>query len=86
VGRQAFVQFISGAAQGASDADPLRTTWDVHRVAYTADGRWAFARITAHVPRSDGSRELLVEQTLAYGIDEDGLISGIEVFWRDPRS
>jgi hypothetical protein len=30
-------------------------------------------------------RELLVEQTLAYELDENGLISRIEVFWGDPR-
>lgn len=53
--------------------------WDVHCVAYTHDRRSAFARVTAHVPRS--GRKLRIEQTLAYEIDENGLVSSIEVFW-----
>ena len=75
---------MAGGEQRTSDDDQQRTTWDVHCVVLTDDSRSAFARITAHVRR--GSRELRIEQVLAYQIDESGLISGIEVFWRDPRS
>ena len=82
VGRDAYVEFMAGGEQPTSDDD--RPTWDVHCVAYTDDGRSAFARVTAHVPQGD--RELRIEEVLAYQIDESGLISGIEVFWRDPRS
>jgi hypothetical protein len=81
VGRDAYVDLMAGHGQPAS-AD-VRTTWDVHCVAYASGGRSAFARITAHVPRT--GRELQIEQTLAYTLDEDGLVSRIEVFWRDPR-
>ena len=83
VGRDAYVDLMAGGEQRTSDENRDRTTWDVHCVAYTHDRRSAFARVTAHVWHSD--RELRIEETLAYEIDEDGLISGIEVFWRDPR-
>jgi hypothetical protein len=84
VGRDAYVELMASAKQPTPDDDRHRTTWDVHCVAYTQDRRSAFARVTAHVPQGD--RELRIEQTLAYKIDENGLLSGIEVFWRDPRS
>jgi hypothetical protein len=83
VGRDAYVELMSGAGQRASDRDRRRTTGDVHRVVYSEDRRSAFARVTAHVPRED--QEMMIEQTLAYEIDDNGLISRIEVFWRDPR-
>ena len=86
VGRQPYVELMAGAEPRASDDGHDRTTWDVHRVVYADDRRSAFARITAHVFRSDIGRELRVEQTLAYELDADGLITRIEVFWRDPRS
>ena len=55
---------------------PVRTTECTH-----ADAR------SGHRPvfRGDSERELRIEETFAYKIDEDGLISVIEVFWRDPR-
>ncbi|HTL84394.1 MAG TPA: nuclear transport factor 2 family protein [Acidimicrobiia bacterium] len=84
VGRDAYVELMAGGEPPTPDDDRHRTTWDVHCVAYTQDRRSAFARITAHVPQ--GGRELRIEQTLAYEIDENGLISLIEVFWRDPRA
>jgi len=84
VGRDAYVELMASGPQQTSGDDQQRTTWDVHCVVYTDDSRSAFARVTAHVPR--GSRELRIEQVLAFQIDESGLISKIEVFWRDPRS
>jgi hypothetical protein len=84
VGRDDYVELMAGGEQRTSDDDQQRTTWDVHCVVYTDDSRSAFARVTAHVPRR--SRELRIEQVLALKIDESGLVSGIEVFWRDPRS
>jgi hypothetical protein len=83
-GRDAYLELMSGAGQEASDRDRRRTTWDVHRIAYSEDRRSAFARVTAHVPHG-GDQDLLIEQTLAYEIDKNGLISRIEVFWRHPR-
>ena len=84
VGRDAYVELMTGGAPALPTDDRHRTTWDVHCVAYTDDRRSAFARVTAHVPHS--GRELRIEQTLAYQLAENGLISRIEVFWRDPRS
>jgi hypothetical protein len=82
VGRDAYVELMAGDWRDASDPRP-RTTWDLHRVAYSADRRSAFARVTAHVSQDD--RDLQIDQTLVYDLDEDGLISRIEVFWRHPR-
>ena len=79
IGRDAYVEQMSGGASSASD-DRQRTTWDVHDIAYARDGRTAFARITARMPRPHG--EVLIEQTLAFKLRADGLISKIEAFWR----
>jgi hypothetical protein len=84
IGRDAYVKLMRGDEHSRSEGDTDRTTWDVHRVVYARDRRSAFARVTAHVPHE--GRDLLIEQTLAYELDEDGLISRIEVFWRDPRA
>jgi hypothetical protein len=83
LGRDAYVQLMAGSAQPTSAEDRHRTTWDVHCIAYTDDRRSAFARITAHVPHDDGN--LRIEQALSYTLDENRLISRIEVFWRNPR-
>ena len=83
-GRNAYVELMAGGAQASSADDARRTSWDVHCIAYTSDGRSAFARITAHVPHVD--REMQIEQTLAFKLDEDGFITRIEVFWRQNRS
>jgi hypothetical protein len=82
VGRDAYVELMAGSQRASRDQP--RTTWDVHRVAYSDDKRSAFARITAHVPHN--GRDLRIEQIFAYELDEDGLFSRIEVFWREPRS
>jgi hypothetical protein len=81
IGRDAYIELMSAGEHAGSDEG--RPSWDVHCVAYTADRRSAFARVTAHVPRSD--RDLWIEEALVYELDESGLISRIEVFWRDPR-
>ncbi|MGH8977906.1 MAG: nuclear transport factor 2 family protein [Acidimicrobiia bacterium] len=84
VGRDAYVDLMSGGTRAMSADDGQRTSWDVHCIAYTNDRRSAFARITAHVPHND--RELEIEQTIAYKLDDHGLITRIEVFWRHLRS
>jgi hypothetical protein len=83
VGRDPYVELMAAGDPPASDDAQDRTTWDIHRVVYASDRRSAFARVTAHVPH--GGRELRVDQALAYELDANGLISRIEVFWRDPR-
>jgi hypothetical protein len=82
VGREPYVQQMA-SGQSPSDKSQQPTKWDVHCIAYTADRRSAFARVTAHV--TYGGRDLRVEETLAYRIDADWLISHIEVFMQDPR-
>ena len=79
VGREAYVALMAGGPSSALEDRP-QTTWDVHDIAYSSDGRSGFARITARMPRPQG--ELLIEQTLAFKLEEDGLISKIEAFWR----
>jgi hypothetical protein len=83
VGREPYVELMAGP-EPASDDEGQRTAWDVHRIAYAPDARFAFARVTARVPGP--GRELQIEETLAFTIDPDGLVACIEVFWRDPRS
>jgi hypothetical protein len=56
---------------------------DVHRVTYADDGRTAFARVTEHLGYPD--RTLHLEEAYAFGFDEVGLVSRIEVFWQTPQ-
>jgi len=62
-------------------ADLPGTTWDVHRIVYSPDGRAAFARVTAH-PTQGGLSSF--EETLAFEFDAEGLVSVIEMFWQTP--
>jgi hypothetical protein len=78
-GREAYVERMAGGPSSASGNRP-QATWDVHDIAYASDGRTGFARITARMPGPRG--ELLIEQALAFKLEENGLISKIEAFWR----
>jgi hypothetical protein len=62
-------------------ADLPGTTWDVHRIVYAPDGHWAFARVTAYPARGGLSQ---FEETLEFVLDDEGLVSLIEVFWQTP--
>jgi hypothetical protein len=55
------------------------TTWDVHRIVYAPDGQSAFARVTAYPARGGLSQ---FEETLAFVMNDEGLVSLIEVFWQ----
>ena len=57
------------------------TTWDVHRIVYAPDGQSAFARVTAYPARGGLSQ---FEETLAFVMNDEGLVSLIEVFWQTP--
>ena len=72
VGRESLVKMM---------ADVPGTTWDVHRIVYADDGQSAFARVTA-VPARGGLSQF--EETLAFMVDDEGLVSLIEVFWQTP--
>jgi hypothetical protein len=56
---------------------------DVHLVTYADDGRAAFARVTEHLGYPD--RTLQLEEAYAFGLDGEGLIERIEVFWQTPQ-
>ena len=59
------------------------TTWDLHRIVYAPGEQSAFARVTAHPARGG---LLQFEETLAFVMDDEGLVSLIEVFWQTPWS
>lgn len=79
VGRDRIVEMMAGMDPPGNDAP--KTTWEVHRIAYGSDGRSGFARVTAH-PARGGILEF--DQTLAFVMDHEGLVSAIEVFWQTP--
>lgn len=56
---------------------------DVHLVTYGADGRSAFARVTEHLGFPD--QTLHLEEAYAFGLDHQGLVSRVEVFWQTPQ-
>jgi ketosteroid isomerase-like protein len=64
------------------DAVPTDYRNDVHLVTYAGDGRAAFARVTEHLGYPD--RTLDLEEAYAFGLDDQGLLSRIEVFWQTP--
>jgi hypothetical protein len=74
VGRDRYVEMMKMSRSGTG------TTWVVHRVAYTPDGRSGFARVTAYPPNADR-----FEETLAFEIDHVGLVCGVEAFWQTPQ-
>jgi hypothetical protein len=79
VGRDRYIEMISGPLN-----DGHRTTWDVHQIAYAPDGRSAFARVTAHLAPEPGAPFERFEETLAFEMDEEGLVCRVEVFWQTP--
>jgi hypothetical protein len=62
-------------------ADLQGTTWDVHRIVYAPDGQSAFARVTAYPARGGWSQ---FEETLAFVVNDEDLVSLVEVFWQTP--
>jgi hypothetical protein len=55
---------------------------DVHRITYAPDGRSGFARVTEHLGYPD--RALHLQEAYAFGIDEHGLVSLVEIFVQMP--
>jgi ketosteroid isomerase-like protein len=56
---------------------------DIHRVMDAPDGRAAFARVTEHLGYPD--RTLHLEEAYLFGLDENGLVARVEVFWQTPQ-
>jgi hypothetical protein len=65
-----------------AEAVPTDYRNDVHLVTYAADGRSAFARVTEHLGYPDQSLHL--EEAYVFGLDGEGLVSRVEVFWQTP--
>ncbi len=65
------------------DAVPADYRNDVHLVTYAADGRAAFARVTEHLGYPNETLHL--EEAYTFGLDDEGLVDRIEVFWQTPQ-
>lgn len=76
VGRDRYVAMLEAAV-------PADYGNDVHLVAYGADGRSAFARVTEHLGYPDETLHL--EEAYTFGLDDGGLIARVEVFWQTPQ-
>lgn len=76
-GRDRYVDLLRGLVPSAYGND-------VHRITCASDGRTAFARVTEHLRYPD--RELHLEEAYAFGLDDGGLISLVEVFLQSPQA
>lgn len=83
VGRDQYVEYMAGTGPSAPRNDVGGTTWVVHGFAYAPDRRSGFARVTANITHSGQERQL--EEAMVFAMDDEGLVSRIEVFWRTPR-
>jgi hypothetical protein len=81
-GREHLVEMVAMLTPASSGNDSPAPRWDVHRIAYTPDGRSGFARVTAHPGRGPLSH---FEETLLFEIDEEGRVARIEIFWQTPQ-
>jgi SnoaL-like domain len=75
-GRDRYVDLLAGTV-------PSEYGNDVLRVTYATNGRSAFARVTEHLHYTD--RELHLQETYAFTIDDHGLLSRVEVYWQTPQ-
>jgi hypothetical protein len=78
VGRDRLVEMVAAPLK-----DGHGNSWEVHRITYAPDGRSGFARVTAHLAPGRAPFEQF-EETLAFEMDDEDLISRIEVFWQTP--
>lgn len=74
-GRERYVDLLRGLV-------PSDYGNDVHGIAHAPDGRSGFARVTEHLGYPD--RALHLEEAYAFGMDEHGLISLVEIFLQTP--
>ncbi len=77
LGRDRYLDLLAGTV-------PPAYRNDVHRVTYAPDGRSGFARVTEHLAYAE--RELHLEESYSFHLDETGVISLVEVFWQTPGS
>jgi ketosteroid isomerase-like protein len=74
-GRERYVDLLRGVVPSAYGND-------VHRVTYAPDRRAGFARVTEHLTYPD--QELHLEEAYAFGLDDDGLLALVEIFFQTP--
>jgi hypothetical protein len=74
-GRERYVDLLRGLV-------PSVYGNDVHRITCSPDGRSGFARVTEHLGYPD--RPLHLQEAYAFGLDETGLVSRVEIFWQTP--
>jgi hypothetical protein len=79
VGRDLYVDTMAGPLK-----DGRGTTWVVHQIVYSSDGKTAFARVTADLGPGLGLPFEGFDQVLAFTIDAEGLVRRVEVFWQTP--
>jgi hypothetical protein len=77
VGRERYLDFLRGTVPSVYRNDVLRIT-------YAQNGRSGFARVTEHLTYP--GLELHLEETYAFDIDEEGLLSRVEIFGQSPES
>ena len=82
VGRERVVEMMRASIAPSSRDDIPGTTWESHRIICAPDGRSGFARVTAHPARGPLSQ---FEESLAFVMNDEGLVSLIEVFWQTPQ-
>jgi limonene-1,2-epoxide hydrolase len=74
-GRERYVDLLRGLV-------PSDYGNDVHRITCAQDGRSGFARVTEHLAYPD--RALHLQEAYAFGLDEHGLVSLVEIFLQTP--
>jgi hypothetical protein len=76
VGRDRYLDLLIGTV-------PSEYGNDVLRVTYAGDGGSGFARVTEHLHYPD--QEFHLEEAYTFEIDEQGLLSRVEVYWQTPE-
>jgi len=76
VGRDRYLDLLQGLV-------PSEYRNDVLRVTYAPDGRSGFARVTEHLHYPN--QELHLEEAYSFDIDENGLLSRVEIYWQTPE-
>jgi SnoaL-like domain len=65
------------------EAVPADYRNDVRNVTYAPDGLSAFARVTEHLGYP--TQMLHFQEAYVFGLDDDGRVSRIEIFWQTPQ-
>ncbi len=77
-GKAAYMDFVAGVV-GRMEHHELRTD----RIFYSADGRTAVAE-TVETIRPPGEPEVVMRFANVMELDEEGLISSLDIFWKTP--